>query len=175
MEFVELLKQVFIVAFGVLVALVLTFFIIWPKVESFLVKLSHHKKNKELLKNSQQLKFTAYERLILFTLRISPYQVMLRHHNTTLPVNQFKQLVVQDIENEFQHNFTQQLYISDAAWTVIKELKENTISLFNNSSNILKHDASIDDYVSLILKHVNELEVNPYEAAQTILKKELSA
>ena len=175
MEFVELLKQLFIISFGVLVALVLAFYVVWPKIEYLFLKVSDIGQNKELLKNNQQLKFAAYERLILFAHRISPYQVMLRHHNPNIGIEEFKQLLIQDIENEYQHNFTQQLYVSDASWTIVKDLKDSTIGLLKNSSKIISPNASIDDYVAMVLKHVSELDVNPYEAAQIILKKELSA
>ncbi|MGN0002002.1 MAG: hypothetical protein ACI35V_01080 [Sphingobacterium composti] len=175
MEFVELLKQLFVITFGVLVALVLAFYVIWPKVEYLFLKVNDIGQNKELLKNNQQLKFAAYERLILFAHRISPYQVMLRNHNPNISIDQFKQLLIADIENEYQHNFTQQLYVTDASWTIIKDLKDSTISLLKNSSRVIASDALIDQYVAIVLKHVSELDVNPYEAAQVILKKELSA
>lgn len=175
MEFVELLKQLFIISFGVLVALVLAFYVVWPKVEYLFIKVNDIGVNKELLKSNQQLKFAAYERLILFAHRISPYQVMLRNHNPSISIDQFKQLLIADVENEYQHNFTQQLYVTDASWTIIKDLKESTISLLKNSSRVIAKEASVDEYVAIVLKHVSELDVNPYEAAQVILKKELSA
>ena len=175
MEFIELLKQLFVLTFGLLVALVLAFYVVWPKVEYLFLKVSDIGQNKELLKNTQQLKFAAYERLILFVHRIAPYQVMLRNHTADISVNQFKQALLNDIENEYQHNFTQQLYVSDAAWSVIKDIKDSTISLIKNSAKVLPPDSKVDDYVALVLKHVADLEVNPYEAAQIILKKELSA
>ncbi|MBD1431085.1 MULTISPECIES: hypothetical protein [Sphingobacterium] len=175
MEFEELLKQLFIISFGVLVALVLAFYVVWPKVEYLFLKVSDIGQNKDLLKNTQHLKYAAYERLILFAHRISPYQVMLRHHSNSISIDEFKQLLINDIENEYQHNFTQQLYVSDAAWTNVKDLKESTISLFKNTARVIPLGAKIDDYVAVVLKHVAELEVNPYEAAQIILKKELTA
>lgn len=175
MEFVELLKQLFIITFGVLVALVLAFYVVWPKVEYLFLKVNDIGQNKELLKNNQQLKYAAYERLILFAHRIAPYQVMLRNHNPNMTVEQFKQSLIADIENEYQHNFTQQLYVTDASWTITKDLKDSTVGLLKNSSKVLPVDAKVDDYVAMVLKHVSELDVNPYEAAQAILKKELSA
>lgn len=175
MDFIELMKQLFVVGFGVLVALVLAFYVVWPKIEVLFLKLNDIKQNRASLKDNQQLKFAAYERLILFAHRISPYQVMLRHHNTNISVDQFKQLLIADIENEYQHNFTQQLYVTDASWTIIKDLKDSTIGLLKNSGKVIAPNANLDDYVALVLKHVAELDVNPYEAAQLILKKELSA
>jgi hypothetical protein len=175
MEFIELLKQLFIIGFGILVALVLAFYVIWPKVENLFLKVNAINQNKKLVNNKQQLQYTAYERLILFAYRITPYQVLLRNHAPNLSIEQYKQAIIQDIENEYQHNFTQQLYVTDAAWIVVKDLKESTITLFKNTSKVIPSDANTDTYVAMLLKHVAELDVNPYDAAQLILKKELSA
>ncbi|HMR19202.1 MAG TPA: hypothetical protein PKA53_07870 [Sphingobacterium sp.] len=174
MEFIDFFKQLFIIAFGGCVALVLAFYVIWPKVESYLLRINSINQNKALTQENLQLRFAAYERLILLVHRISPQQVMLRNHGTPLSVAQFRQAILADIDQEFQHNFTQQLYVSDVAWTAVRDLKDSTIALMRNVGKGLREDASLDDYVAVVLRHISELDVNPYDAAQVILKKELS-
>lgn len=175
MDFLEFFKLLFLISFGILVALVLAFYIIWPKVEVLLFKLKGVNQHCETARDANQLKFTAYERLLLFVHRITPYQVMLRNHNDNLTIKQYKQAVINDIENEYHHNFTQQLYVSDVAWSSVKGLKDDTITLFKNTAKTLPAEGKVEDYINLILKHVANLETNPYVAAQVILKKELSA
>src|SRR5690606_5449643 len=114
-------------------------------------------------------------RLILLIHRLSPQQVVLRHHDSQKSVAQFRQAVIADIEQEYQHNFTQQLYVSDAAWTTVKDLKDNTIVLLRNASRGLREDAVLDDYIATVLRHVSELDTNPYDAAQMLLKRELNS
>ncbi|NGF57481.1 hypothetical protein G5B00_13265 [Parapedobacter sp. SGR-10] len=174
MEYIDFFKQLFVLVFGVFVALVLAFYIIWPKIENYLLKVNNLNQHKALTKDYLQLKFAAYERLLLLVHRISPAQVMIRHHDPQLTVEQFRQAIQADIENEYQHNFTQQLYVSDAAWTIVKDLKERTISLLRNARKGQPENAGLDDYIAVVLRHVNELEVNPYDAAQIMLKKELA-
>jgi len=166
---------VFSIGIGVLVALLLAFYIIWPKIENYLLKINLLQERKELSKDKLQFRFVAYERLLLFVHRISPQQVMLRNHNESLSISEFKQMLIADIENEFQHNYTQQLYVSDAAWYIVKEVKDVTISLIRNTSASLSVDSRIDDFVATILQKLKEMEKNPYDAAQIILKNELSA
>lgn len=175
MEYVDFFKQLFVVAFGVFAALVLAFYIIWTKIENYLLKLNAINQSKSLTKENLQLRFAAYERLILLAHRISPQEVLVRNYNKQLSIEQFKNALVADIENEFQHNFTQQLYVSDVAWMTIKDLKTNTIALIKNTSKVMGENANIDQYVATVLKHVSELDLNPYDAAQILLKKELSA
>jgi hypothetical protein len=100
---------------------------------------------------------------------------MLRNREAVESVKQFKHRLIADIEQEYQHNFTQQLYVSDAAWAAIRDLKESTVSLFRNAGQGLSEEASSDDYIAKVLCHLSELEVDPYDAVQVILKKELSA
>ncbi len=157
---------------GVFVALLAVLYILWPKVERLVLKVQTIASGRENRREKAQLRLAAYERLILYCHRISPYQVMLRNHDAGLTVEQFKAALVSDIEQEFQHNITQQLYVSDAAWTVVKNLKDTTITMLTN----IQKEASattVDNYVAAVIKYVAELEVNPYEAAQIILKKEV--
>ncbi len=174
MEFNNFFAQLLAIALGSLIALIFTFYVIWPKIESLILKLNNLQQNKGAEKDNLQLKFAAYERLLLFTHRISPSEVMLRNHKPALSVDAFKQLIIADIENEYQHNFTQQLYVSDAAWTLIRDLKDNTIALLRNASKGQSSDASLDGYIETVLKHLREQEVNPYQATQVLLKRELS-
>ncbi|MBL1407888.1 DUF7935 family protein [Sphingobacterium faecale] len=173
MEYIEFFKELFVLTFGVFSALVLAFYIIWPKIENHFFKMGSIAQNREFVKDKRQLQFAAYERLLLFVHRLSPEQVMIRHHVAGITAGQFKQAVLADIESEFQHNFTQQLYVSDAAWTIVKDLKDNTMDLLRNAGKGLNEDSLIDSYVEAVLKHMKGLDINPYEAAQTLLKKEL--
>jgi len=174
MEFVAFFTRLFSLTFGVFAALVLAFYIIWPKIENYILKLNNINQHKSQTKAYRQLTFAAYERLILLVHRISPQQVMLRHHDVRISVVQFRQIVISDIENEYQHNFTQQLYVSDAAWTTVRDLKDSTITLLRNASSGLGENASLDDYIAIVLRHINELDTNPYDAAQILLKRELN-
>lgn len=175
MEYTTFFLQLFGIAIGGCMALVLSFYIVWPKIEVYLWKINTTFERRDVAKDKLQLKFAAYERLLLFVNRISPQQIMLRNHNEVFTVEQYKQCMIADLEAEFQHNFTQQLYVSDLAWVVIRDLKNSTSLLLQNTSKILSPTANVDDYISIVLKHTNELDLNPYVAAQEILKKELYA
>ncbi|WP_206367129.1 hypothetical protein [Sphingobacterium sp. SGG-5] len=131
--------------------------------------------HKARTKDQRQLVFAAYERLILLIHRLSPQQVMLRHHDMQKSIAQFRQAVIADIEQEYQHNFTQQLYVSDAAWATVRELKDSTIALLRNASKGLGEHAGLDDYIAIVLRHVSALDTNPYDAAQILLKRELNS
>lgn len=174
MDFIELLKNAVSTFLGVVVALAVGFYFVWPKIEILLFKLNRSSVS-ENSKERMQYKFAAYERLLLFAHRITPQQLLLRSYDAQISIDEFCQLVLVDLDNEFQHNYTQQLYVSDQAWQIVSNLKSNTSTLIKNAKNGIGQGANVDDLVAEILKHVSELEINPYQAAQIILKKELSA
>lgn len=174
MDLLEFLKQLFIVAIGGSAALVFAFYLVWPKLEGYMMRMHSIGHHKVLNQEQMKLRFAAYERLVLLAHRMSPEQVMLRNHEPNQTVSQFRQRMIADIDQEYQHNFTQQLYVSDVAWSAIRELRKNTINLLQNVSKGLADNQS-DEYISIVLRQVKELEVNPYTEVETILKKELSA
>jgi len=173
--FIDFFTQIFAITFGVLAGGLIIFRLMWPKVESYILKLNAINQNRLFTKEMQQMRFAAYERLLLFAHRIEPQQVMLRNHQPGVTAEQFKKALIQEVEQEYQHNFAQQLYVSDTAWRFITDLKSNTIHLFQNAGQHFRGDTPVDQYVAVILKHMKELEENPYHAVQAILKKELNS
>jgi hypothetical protein len=125
--------------------------------------------------NSQTLplRLQAYERLVLFTDRINPANLLIRLHGSGYTAAELHSLIVADIRNEYQHNVTQQIYVSDHAWAVIKRVKEDTLSLVNNAVKALPETATGLDLGRFILNHLSRLEENPYDIATNLIRKDL--
>lgn len=77
------------------------------------------------------IRMQAYERLVLFLERMNPNNLVLRCYEPGMQVKLLKDVMVQNIRNEFDHNLSQQLYISGEAWEYIRNAKEDMISLIN--------------------------------------------
>src|ERR1700760_1300542 len=75
------------------------------------------------------LRFQAYERLVLFVERVNPANMLLRLHGTSYSSRELHSLIMTEIREEFQHNVTQQIYVSSRSWEVIKRVKDDTISV----------------------------------------------
>jgi hypothetical protein len=119
------------------------------------------------------LRLQAYERLVLFTDRINPANLLIRLNGNRYSAAELHSLIVSDIRNEYQHNVTQQIYVSDRAWTVTKRVKEDTLSLVNNAVKALPEAATGLDLGKFILNHLNRLEENPYDIATNLIRKDL--
>ncbi len=86
-----------------------------------------------LQKNNQSatlpLRLQAYERMTLFSERINPSQLLVRITPISEDKNDYQNLVIAQIEKEFEHNLSQQIYISDECWSIIMTAKNATIQM----------------------------------------------
>ncbi len=81
------------------------------------------------------VRLTAYERLVLFVERISPESLMIRVQDGSLNAGQFHSFLLATIRAEYEHNLSQQVYVSPEAWTMVKNAKESIIQLINTSAS----------------------------------------
>ncbi|GAA0733999.1 DUF7935 family protein [Aquimarina litoralis] len=89
--------------------------------------------HRENQKQALPLRLQAYERMALFMERISPGKLLLRTPPVDNDKKSYESLLVSTIEQEFDHNLTQQIYISDECWNMIKTAKNGTIALIRKS------------------------------------------
>ncbi|MFK7099505.1 DUF7935 family protein [Flavobacterium oreochromis] len=126
---------------------------------------------KENQKESLPLKLQAYERMALFLERINPSKLLMR----VAPMNEDKMLyavfLIDHIEQELEHNITQQIYLTDNCWNVILTAK-NTI--VHNIQKIAKNDdiKNADDLRQIIINQLASQE-SPTTVALAYLKKEI--
>jgi len=127
--------------------------------------------HKENQKQALPLRLQAYERMVLFLERISPGKLLLR----TPPLNEDKKsyetLLVSTIEQEFDHNLTQQIYISDECWNIVKAAKNGTIALVRQT--VLKEEVdSASKMREMILTTIIE-KGSPSDTALSAIKSEV--
>ena len=85
---------------------------------------------------------------------------------------ELKQNLIVEINTEYAHNVSMQMYLSTQAWIVIKDAKEQTINLINQSYIPLRPDASGIDLSKSILENVIQRNELPNQKALEFLKKE---
>jgi hypothetical protein len=117
------------------------------------------------------LKLQAHERMIVFVERINPSNVLVRVHQQGISVSDLQSLVINEINSEYQHNITQQLYVNDATWNVIRKLKDDTIAMIGNAAQGLAADATGVDLSKRVLQHMAAMQENPYDLTLTLIKK----
>lgn len=90
--------------------------------------------NKDTQKDSLPLRLQAFERMTLFLERINPGKLLIRISPNSEDKNDYENLLITSIEQEFEHNLTQQIYMSDECWTVIVTAKNATIQMIRRTN-----------------------------------------
>ena len=97
---------------------------------------------KELQKEALPLRLQAYERMALFLERINPAKLLIRIAPFSYDKNAYENFLIQQIEQEFEHNLTQQIYLSEDCWTVITTAKNSIIQNIRKATMSEKVDTS---------------------------------
>lgn len=97
---------------------------------------------KDLQKESLPLRLQAYERMVLFLERINPTKLLLRVAPFSDDKNAYESFLIQQIEQEFEHNLTQQIYLTEDCWTVITTAKNTIIQNIRKTAMSDKIDSS---------------------------------
>jgi hypothetical protein len=117
------------------------------------------------------LQLQAYERLILLVERIALPSVISRSNQQGLGLKEMQFLLINTIKQEYEHNITQQIYVSNEAWEAVRNLKEQNIHIINQVASFLPEDATGTD----LNKHLLEMIVNnPKVSLHNVVSEVLS-
>ncbi|MTI21091.1 hypothetical protein E1176_08675 [Fulvivirga sp. RKSG066] len=115
----------------------------------------------------------AYERVCLFLERISPNNLIVRLNNGKYTAGEFQQIMLNEIREEYNHNVSQQVYMSDEAWDMVKSAKEDLIVMINDAASSLPKDSSNMDLSKLIFEKTIEKDSDPIQDALKAVKQEI--
>lgn len=127
-------------------------------------------KNRKLI---TPLRLQAYERIVLLLERISPESLIMRVSVTGMTSKKLQTEMLSSVRAEFEHNLSQQLYVSNEAWEMIKSARSNTIRLINTVADKVPADSQSMHLSTNILEMVMEMEKTPSANAIDFLKKEV--
>jgi hypothetical protein len=122
-------------------------------------------------KESLPIRLQAYERLTLFLERISPQNLLKRVSPISQEVEDYKSLLIQTVEQEYEHNLSQQIYVSDPCWRIVSAAKNSTIQTIVSFKN--KDVNTANDIRPLLLDILQNNEVTT-EMALNFLNEEVS-
>jgi hypothetical protein len=125
----------------------------------------------ENLKIALPIKLQAFERMSLFLERISIGKLLMRIKPKSNDLEAYEELLVHTIDQEFDHNLAQQIYISSECWNVIKTSKNATIAIIRKTAK--KEDVTNADELRQNILNALMDQVAPTEAALGYIKKEV--
>lgn len=119
------------------------------------------------------IRLQAYERICLFLERISPNNLVMRLNDSSYNAKQFQHILLSEIRNEYNHNLSQQVYMTDNAWKLVVNVKEEVIAVINQAGHALQEDAKSLDLAKQIFKMMAEKEIDPVTTALSEIKNEI--
>lgn len=123
-------------------------------------------------KDAFHVRMQAYERIVLLLERISPNQLIIRVSQPGISAGQFQALLVRTVREEFDHNLSQQVYISSKAWELVRTAREEVIRLINTASGKLPKEANSADLAGQILELQAGIGEDPVARAIEFVKQE---
>ncbi len=130
----------------------------------------------DIIKSSNKIttpiRLQAYERIILFLERIRPDTLALRIIKPKMSAKQIQREMLKTIRNEFNHNLSQQLYVSDETWAAAVYAKEQITRLINLAGTKVEKEANSQAFTAVLIDMYNDIENKPIETAIKTVKKE---
>ncbi len=148
----------------------------WVLIRNLLKNDQDKRKQELILQNSRTvipIKLQAYERIVLFLERISLESMLVRVSDPSMSATQLHSALLTTIRSEFEHNLSQQIYMSPQAWEVVRNARSNMIKLINNEFEKLPKTATGLDFSKKLLESVMALEKEPTRAAIDYIKGEI--
>lgn len=131
----------------------------------------------ELAKANQSvalpLRLAAYERLALLLERTMPSTLLIASFTTQMTCLELQQKLTETIRKEFQHNATQQIYVSIQLWRAIRTSEESLLGLINTCAGQLNPNDNATMLAEMLINVFSATENTPSEMALEMLKNEV--
>lgn len=140
-------------------------------VKTFISKDFEKKLIEMKVKNNEvvmPLRLQAYERVALLLERITPNNLVVMVNQPGMNVAVLRQMLLNQIREEFGHNMAQQIYISEDVWAHVKGAVNDLNIVINDSAQGLDVEAPSVELAKAIFQRYESLPFDP--VANTIAK-----
>jgi hypothetical protein len=120
------------------------------------------------------LRMQAYERLSLFCERIALPTLLLRFPPADQNAKAYRLMLLLAIQQEFEHNITQQVYISSQLWEIIKAARDDAVNFISIVSEKVDQGAPASELKQALLNYEAGRETTGLDTALLAIKKEAS-
>lgn len=116
-------------------------------------------------------KILAYERLTLFCERIRIPNLLMRLSSSEDRIEGVLHALLISVQKEYEHNITQQIYVSENLWKIISLAKNEILNLINQAYADCEEE-SIEAFRREILAALYKLEYSPVDQALSAIHAE---
>ena len=133
---------------------------------------AHAEERRAMLQVAAPLRLQAYERMALFLERIRPESLILRCYQPGMDLKLLQNVLTKNIRDEWEHNLSQQIYLSSEAWERIRNAKDEMIGVVNSAAINIPAGADPTRLAGSIFAAVAQTQL-PTASALEFIKKEL--
>ena len=155
-----------------LLVLLATCLVLWKMLQE-----DREKRAFELKRKSQKeitpIRLRGYERLSLLLERTTPEALLRDLDVQSLTAQQISTLLMQKLRLEFDHNLSQQIYVSDEAWEAISNAREQMVLFLSTMARQFPPETNGLEVAKLMLTAYAENGETPHQKAMKILKDEV--
>lgn len=166
-----------LIEFGkIIIPASLVLYAVFLTVRSFITKEVELKKLEIRTRSIETIlpaRLQAYERMTLFLERIAPQNLLIRLNNPGYSARDFQKVLLDEIRNEYNHNVSQQVYMSEDVWNQLRNAKEDLIIMINESASQLPVEATSIDLSKKIFEAVMNKNVDLIAHSLAELRKEI--
>lgn len=129
---------------------------------------------REGMETTLPLKMQAYERLTVFLERIHPREIIPRVYVKGMSAKELRIALVANIKAEFEHNISQQVYVSPQVWRTLVMVKEQEMVMINSLADQMPEGATANDLHKRILDFLvtDSSEETPRDIALELINNE---
>lgn len=132
--------------------------------------LSIRHKNQEVI---LPIRLQAYERICLLMERINPNNMIPKLNGKEMTARELQGVLVGEIRNEYNHNLSQQVYMSNDAWIYVSSAVEQLISMINETGNEVEGDSPSLELAKKVFEKIMQNEQDTVKGALTFVKNEI--
>lgn len=166
-----------LIEFGkILIPSALVLYAVYLTVRSFIAKEIELKKLEVRTRSIETIlpaRLQAYERMTLFLERIAPQNLLIRLNNPGFTARDFQRVLLDEIRNEYNHNVSQQVYMSEEVWNQVRNAKEDLVMVINDAASALPAEATSIELSKKIFETIMAKQVDLTGLALSELRKEI--
>ena len=154
----------------------IVFFTAWVLLRNMIRNDQDKRRQELILQNSRTvtpIKLQAYERIVLFLERISLESLLVRVSTPDMSATQLHLAMLNAVRSEFEHNLSQQIYMSQQAWEVVRNARSNMIKMINSEAEKIPQDSPGMTLSKKLLEKIMDMEQEPTRAAIDFVKAEI--
>lgn len=134
------------------------------------IKLKKQQINLLTVKGQSEQRVHAYERITLFLERLKPANLVTKF-DQNLAAHEYLFLIEKTINEEFDYNASQQLFLTKNSWNKVVNCKNNILHLLHKTYENLSNESTLQDFKTVFLmNYINEQDY--ISAAIEDLRKE---